>query len=49
MGEKLDIFKIWPADFAQKNTYRILKLSKTINKLLEFVEFYPNLSTITII
>jgi hypothetical protein len=34
MGQKLDIFKIWPPDFAQKNIYRILNLSKTINELI---------------
>jgi hypothetical protein len=27
MGQKLDIFKIWPSDFAQKNIYFILNLS----------------------
>jgi hypothetical protein len=30
MEQKFDIFKIWPPDFAQKNIYRILNLSKTI-------------------
>jgi hypothetical protein len=34
MGQKLDIFKIWPPDFAQKNFYRILNLSETINELI---------------
>jgi hypothetical protein len=31
MGQKFDIFKIWLPDFAQKNIYRILNLSKTIS------------------
>jgi hypothetical protein len=34
MGQKLDIFKIWPPDFAQKNIYFILNLSKTICELI---------------
>jgi hypothetical protein len=34
MEQKIDIFKIWPPDFAQKNKYRILNLSKTINELI---------------
>jgi hypothetical protein len=32
MGQKLDIFKIWAPDFSEKNIYRILNLSKTINE-----------------
>jgi hypothetical protein len=34
MEQKIDIFKIWPPDFAQKNIYRILNLSKTTNELI---------------
>jgi hypothetical protein len=34
MGQKLEIYKIWPQRFAQKNIYRIVNLSKTINELI---------------
>jgi hypothetical protein len=40
MGQKLYIFKIWPPDFAQKNIYRILNLSKTINELISPINFF---------
>jgi hypothetical protein len=34
MGQKLGIFKIWPPDFAQKNIFFILNLSKTTCELI---------------
>jgi hypothetical protein len=34
MGQNLDIFKVWPPDFAQKNIYFILILSKSTYELI---------------
>jgi hypothetical protein len=42
MGQKLDIFKIWPPDFAQKNIYFILNLSKTTADFAQKIFFCQN-------
>jgi hypothetical protein len=40
MEQKIDIFKIWPPDFAQKNIYFILNFSKTTNELILPKKFF---------
>jgi hypothetical protein len=42
MGQKLDIFKVWPPDLAQKNINHILNLFKNINELISLIIFCQN-------